>query len=197
MKIRICTLLLSLIVAGSLQAQEVTDTSRWKMHLSTGATVASGFGQTQSIGWVAPSFSYQATNRLTLTGGFAFKGDLFPTVQPLQTYGPQDLAPRRQGTRATALWASAEYQANDNLWLWASVAHLSGFAQPLWLNQSLPLEATSFSGGLAYKFEGGSVLEMHLHIIRDTYGSAFGLMYDPYYDPFCPTYTFRQSPWSF
>lgn len=190
-------LLLLLLGSLGLRGQEVADTSRWQMHLSTGTTVATGFGQTQSLGWVAPSFSYQATDRLKLKAGFAYKGTLLSTHYRLRAYGPEDLAPRREGTQAGALWASAEYQANERLWLWASVAHLSGFAQLLWLDQSLPLQASAFSGGFAYKFNSGSVLEMHLHIVRDTYGSAFGLMYSPYYDPFVPSYTIYSAPWPF
>ena len=171
-------LLLLLLGSLGLRGQEVADTSRWQMHLSTGTTVATGFGRTDALGWVAPSFSYQASPRLTLRAGFAYKGTFLPTGYRLQAYGPQDLAPRRQGTRAGAVWASAEYQANDHLRLWASVAHLNGFAQPLWLDQSLPLQASAFSGGFAYKFNSGSVLEMHLHIIRDNYGTLMPLLYD-------------------
>ena len=197
MKAKRYILLLLLVATFGLEAQEAADTSRWRMHLSTGTTVASGFGRTEALGWVAPSFSYQASPKLTLRAGFAYKGTLLPTGYRVQSYGPQDLSPRRQGTRAGAVWASAEYQANEHLRLWASVAHLGGFAQPLWLDQSLPLQASAFSGGFAYRFDGGSVLEMHLHIVRDTYGSAFGLMYSPYYDPFVPSYTLYSAPWPF
>lgn len=173
------TILLFLLLGSVIsQGQEESDTSRWQLHVSTGATVATGFGQTQSLGWVAPSFSYQATDRLKLKAGFAYKGTLLSTSYRLRAYGPEDLAPRREGTQAGALWASAEYQANERLWLWASVAHLSGFAQPLWLDQSLPLQASAFNGGFAYKFNSGSVLEMHLHIIRDNYGTLMPLLYD-------------------
>ena len=178
MKYRITITLFLLLGVLTTWAQEAADTSRWQMHVSTGATVAAGFGQTQSLGWVAPSFSYQVNDRLKLKAGFAYKGTLLPTSYRLRAYGPQDLAPRREGTQAGALWASAEYQANERLWLWASVAHLSGFAQPLWLDQSLPLQASAFSGGFAYKFNSGSVLEMHLHIIQDNYGTLMPLMFD-------------------
>ncbi len=79
MKPHVTILLLLLLGSVISQGQEESDTSRWQLHVSTGATVATGFGQTQSLGWVAPSFSYQATNRLKLKAGFAYKGTLLST----------------------------------------------------------------------------------------------------------------------
>lgn len=170
-------LLLLLIACPTLWAQEV-DTAAWHVRLSTGTSVTSGFGRTQSLSWVAPSFEFHPTSRLTVNTGFASIGSLMPTGYKLQGYSPRSLAPLRTGTSATALWAEAEYKVNERLWLWGAVAHIGGFAQPLWLDQSLPLQATAFSGGLGYHIGDNSTLELHLHIVRDNYGTLAPLLYD-------------------
>jgi len=168
-----------LLLPVALKAQEA-DSARWHMHLATGTEVASGFGRTQSLTWVAPSFEFQPTSRLTVKTGFASAGSLLPADFELKG-NTRSLAPRRTGTRATALWAEAEYQVNDRLWLWGAVAHVSGFAQPLWLDRSLPLQATAFSGGFGYRIGDNSSLEMHINIVRDHYGTLEPLLYG---DPF-------------
>lgn len=173
-------LLALLLCTGPLSAQ-VTDSTGWHVRLSTGASVTSGMGQTQSLSWVAPSFEFHPTSRLTVNTGFASVGSLLPADYKLHGYGSRSLAPLRTGTRATALWAEASYQVNSRLWLWASVAHLNGFAQPLWLDRSLPMQATAFSGGFGYRFGEKSILEMHIHIVRDHYGTLAPMLYD---DPF-------------
>lgn len=170
-------LLALLLMPVGLRAQ-VADTSRWDVHLSAGTSVTSGFGRTQSLSWVAPSFEFHPTSRLTVNAGFAWAGSLLPTDFKLQGHGARSLAPLRSGTHATALWAEAEYKVNERLWLWGAVAHIGGFAQPLWLDQSLPLQATAFSGGLGYHIGDNSTLELHLHIVRDNYGTLAPLLYD-------------------
>ena len=176
----LCIVLALLLGASPLTAQ-VADSSLWQWHVSAGTHVASGFGRTQSLSWVAPSFELHPTSRLTVKAGFASAGTLLPVDYKLQGFGHRSLAPYRTGTQANALWAKAEYQVNSRLWLWGAVAHIGGFAQPLWLDRSLPLQATSFSGGFGYRFGESSTLEMHIHVIRDTYGTLMPLMYD---DPF-------------
>ena len=171
---------LLLLAPVALQAQ-LLDTSRYDLHLATGTSVAAGFGRAQSLSWVAPSIELRPTSRLTVNTGFAAVGSLMPTDYKLQGLGSQSLAPLRLGTRATALWAKAEYQVNSRLWVWGALAHVSGFAQPLWLDSSLPLQATAFSGGFGYRFTGGSSLEMHINIVRDNYGTLMPLLLD---DPF-------------
>ena len=180
MKRHVPLLLLLLLAGPALRAQEA-DTSRWDVHLSAGSSVAAGFGRAQSLSWVAPSFEFHPSRRLTVNTGFVAAGSLMPADYKLQGYGSRSLAPLRTGTRATALWASAEYQVNSRLWLWGSVAHVSGFAQPLWLDRSLPLHATAFSGGVGYHFGESSTLELHIHVVRDHYGTLAPMLYD---DPF-------------
>ena len=180
MKRKAPILLVLLLATCPLWAQ-VADTSRWQMHLATGTSVASGYGRTQSLSWVAPSFELHPTSRLTVNTGFAAVGSLVPTDFKLQGYGVRSLAPLRTGTRATALWAEAEYKVSDRLWVWGAVAHIGGYMQPLWLNQSLPLQATAFSGGFGYRFNESNTLEMHINIVHDNYGTLMPLLYD---DPF-------------
>ena len=173
------------------------DTSRTHVHLSTGATVASGFGRTQSLMWVAPSVERQLNDRLTVNVGFAAAGSLLHSYE-IHGYGPTSLAPRRTGTRLGAVWASAEYKVNDRLWLWAEVAHLTGYVQPLWLDGALPIEATALSGGVAYEFPGGSLLELHFHFVHDHYGtSSLGLLAHPWYGAYAPNVELYGGPWPF
>lgn len=161
-----CIVLILLLAASPLAAQEV-DTADWHIHLSTGISVSRCFGQTQSLSWVAPSFEFHPNDRLTINTGFVAAGSLMPSGYKLQGIGQRSLAPLRQGTRAAVLWAEAEYKVNPRLLVWGAVAHASGFAQPLWLDHSLPLQATAFSGGMDYRIGENSILEMHIHIIKD------------------------------
>ena len=161
-----------------LASGQESDTSRWRFHLSTGATVAAGYGRTQSLAWTAPSVTYRANDRLTISGGLAAAGSLMPAGgYTLQGRGERSLAPRREGTRAGALWASATYHPNDRLWLWGSVAHVTGYAQPLWLDGAMPIEATVISGGVEYKLPGGNLLGMEFQFVHDRYGTLPPPMY--------------------
>lgn len=179
-----------------LTAQEA-DTP-WQWHLSTGSSVASGFGRTQMLSWVAPSFEIAATSRLTVKGGLMAAGSLLPEGYKPQGYGARNLAPLRNGTSATMLWASAEYRVNERLLVWGSLAHIGGLYQPLWLDQSLPLQATAYSGGFSYALSHKSLLEVHFHIVHDSYGtSTLGLMGYPYHDPLCPSSEPFHGPWPF
>lgn len=182
---RVQLTLLLVLLCAAVAAQE--DSTRLHWNLRTGATVASGFGRTESIGWLSPTVRYRANDRLTVRGGLATAASLLPDGYRPQGLEGRSLAPRRQGTRAGMVWAAAEYKASDRLWLWASVAHLRGFAQPLWLDHSLPLEATAVSGGVAYDLGQAGLLEMHFHFVHDHYGTTLlGPMAHPYYGRFAP-----------
>jgi hypothetical protein len=124
-------LMLAVLAFGCAWSQD--DTSRTQVHLSTGATVASGFGRTQSLMWVAPSVEHRVSDRLAVSAGFSAAGSLLNGYE-IHGYGPSSLAPRRSGTRMGSMWASAEYRVSDRLWLWAEVEHLTGYVQPLWLD---------------------------------------------------------------
>ena len=75
----LCALSLTLLAKG-----QESDTSRWRFHLSTGVTAASGYGHTQSLGWTAPSVTYHANDRLTVSGGFAAAGSLESIKQEIE-----------------------------------------------------------------------------------------------------------------
>ena len=190
----LCALSLTLLAKG-----QESDTSRWRFHLSTGVTAAAGYGHTQSLGWTAPSVTYHANDRLTVSGGFAAAGSLMPVGgYALHGRGERSLAPRREGTRAGALWASATYHPNDRLWVWGSVAHVTGYAQPLWLDGALPIEATAISGGVEYALGNCSLIGMHFHFVHDHYGT---LLHPPYghawYGPYTPHLEIYGGPWPF
>ena len=186
-------------VASPLRsANNGSDTSQWDFHFSTGGAVLSGFGNTQALTWVSPWASYHANDRLTLHGGFAAAGTLLPNNFALQGRWQRSLAPRREGTRAGALRAAAEYQANDNLRIWLAVATVRGWMQPLWADASQPLAATAVDGGFTYRFNGGSVLGMHFLFVHDQYGT---LAYPPYmgypcYNPLYPTWGINSGLWT-
>lgn len=171
---RKCVLLIILVVTTtlSLRSQEA-DSSKWDFHVSTGAEIASGFGRTQSIGWVSPSIEYKANERLTLRTGLTAFGSLMPTSFKLQGRTQPSYVRNNNGTKGTTLWASAEYKVSDHLWLWADVEHTSGYFQPLWANRGIPLQTTAFSGGMGYTFSDRSLFEMQIHIIRETYQNPF------------------------
>ena len=192
---------IALLVALSMtlvaNAQE-GDTTRWDFHMSTGATVATGFGHTQSLGWVAPIVSYRISDRLKVSGGLAVAGSLLPAGGYTLHGRERSLAPRREGTKAGAMWASATYHPNDRLWLWGSVMHVIGYAQPLWLDGSLPIEATAISGGVEYALGNGSMIGMHFHFVHDHYGS---LLHAPYghgwYGPYTPSLEIYSGHWPY
>lgn len=176
----------------------IDDTSRTTVHLSVGSAVGAGFGRTDAISWVAPSVGWRANERLTLRGGFALAGSLLPGGYALHGRTPHSLAPLREGTRMGAAWAQAEYRPNERLTLWASVMRLTGYAQPLWAPQALPIDATEVSGGLAYRFSQGSVLAMHFRFVHDEYGYLLHPPYGhAYYGPLAPEYTLFNGPWPF
>lgn len=187
----ICLVLASL---GGVRAQFVSDSAGFRVRVSTGVSASAGFGGREAVSWVAPSFELHPNDRLMVRAGFANMGSLLPQGYRLKGYGPRDLAPRRTGTQATAVWVSAGYQVNDRLWMWGSVAHLGGFAQPLWIDHSLPLHATAVSAGFEWKVTDHSFFEMHFTYVHDTYGTAFGPMYSPYWDPFVPSFEVYPHP---
>lgn len=174
------------------------DTASKAFHMSVGSTVGAGFGRTEALSWVAPSFKWRATEKLTLRGGFGVAGSLLPGGYALHGRGSQSMLPLREGTQLGAMWAQAEYRAGENLLLWGTVARLTGFAQPLWASHSLPVNATAVSGGLAYRFSQGSVLAMHFRFVHDEYGFLLHPPYGhSYYGPLAHEWEIYGGPWPF
>lgn len=175
----------------------MADTSQWSSRTSIGSSVASGWGHTQSLSWTASQLNYRATDRLSLHAGFAAAGSLLGGYE-LQGLHNRSLAPKRQGTRLVTGHVAAEYRLSDRLTLWGSLARASGYAQPLWLDGSLPVEATAFSGGLAYRTANDALFELHFHIVHDRYGT---LTADPWGYPLhgcgMPYADHYFSPWAF
>ena len=193
---RLITAIIVMLMGAAAAVAQEADTSRWHGSVATGLSVSSGWGRTQSLSWLAPRVSYQATDRLKVGGGFAVAGSLMPAGYALHGREPRSLAPRQQGTQLGAVWAEAEYRVNDRLWVWGSVAKLTGYAQPLWLDGSVPIEATAISGGFAYAIGEGSLLEMHFHFVHDHYGTAMsGLLGYPYYGHFSPEMDIFHGSW--
>lgn len=192
--------LLSLCLSLPAQRKEVAevDSSRWDFHLSTGVSVASGWGKSDALLWTAPRVEYRASDRLTLFGGFGVVTSLLPGYElrmPVTSY-----APRRQGTRLLGGFASARYRVSDRLDIWASVQRVTGWHEPLWTPQgkAFNVDITSVSGGFAYALSDHSLLEMHFHFVHDHYGnSALGLFGHPYYGLGSPSWECYSSPWMF
>ena len=174
------------------------DTAKTNVHLSVGSSVAAGFGNTEAISWAAPSFSYRATDKLTIRGGFTVAGSLLPNGYALHGLSPRSLAPVKNGTQLGGVWAQAEYRVNDNLLIWATAARMNGFVQPLWANSSMPVDVSSLSGGFAYRFEQGSILSMHFRFVHDSYGYMLHPPYGhPYYGPLTPEFELYSGSWPF
>lgn len=192
---KIAVLVVLVLGVAGMAAAQGADTSRFDVHASIGTSVMSGFGRTQSTAWVAPSIEYRATERLTVEAGFGMAGTLLPQGYALQGYTPS-YAPLRQGTRAGAVWAAVRYRVSERLEVWGSVQHLGGYIQPLWMDHSVPLRATAFSGGFAYQAGDFGLVEMHFHFVRDNYGTLpLGLYGNPWHDPFAVCPGFCTSPW--
>lgn len=194
----IVTALLTLCLTLSAQwrFEEERDTSRWAFHLSVGSTVATGFGKTEAWMWTAPRVTFRASDRLILHGGFASVGSLLDSYE-LKGYTPS-FAPRRQGTRMLAGFASATYRVNDRLCLWASVQHVGGWFEPLWTprGEAIDIDVTAFSGGFAYEFSDESLLEMHFHFVHDLHGNdALGLLGHPWYGTGVPSFELFSGRW--
>ena len=194
----IALLILCLDLPAQRKPVAASDTSRWDFHLSTGVTVGGGWGKTEALLWTAPRVEYRASERLTLSGGFAMMGSMMPSYElrmPVTSY-----APRRQGTRLLGGFASAKYQVNDRLNIWASLQRVTGWYEPLWTpkGEALDIDLTSFSGGFAYELSNHSLFEMHFHIVHDHYGnSALGLLGHPYYGMGVPSWELYSGPWGF
>lgn len=192
-------MLVALVAAAApLAAQEKADSSRVDFHMSVGATAAAGFGRSDVLTWAAPSVKWHATDRLDVRGGMLVAGSLMPGGYRLHGLYDRSLAPLRQGTRVGAVWAEADYAVSDRLRIWASVLHLSGYAQPLWLDGARPIEATVISGGFAYALSDNSLLEMHFHVAHDHYGYMLHPPYGHgYYGAFVPSWEVYSGPWPF
>ncbi len=179
-------------------AFDTVDTARTAVHLSVGSMVQTGLGGSDAVGWVAPSFRVRANERLTLRGGFVAAGSMMPGGYVLQGRGVRNMVPVREGTQLGAAWVAAEYRASERLLLWGAASHVGGFAQPLWAQRALPVDATAVSGGLAYRFSHNSVLAMHFHFVHDEYGY---LLHPPYghgyYGPLAPDLELFSAPWPY
>lgn len=183
-------------VAAQRKPVAAADTSRWDLHLSAGATVATGWGKTDALSWVAPSVECRLSDRLTVVGGFAAVGSLFDSYE-LQPAGQRSLAPRRHGTRVVSGRVAAEYRASDRLTLWGSVAKTGGWYEPLWTprGEALDLDVTEFSGGMELVLGTDALLQMHFHIVHDHYGnSALGLLGHPWYGCGVPSMDLYDGP---
>lgn len=166
------------------------DTSRWDFHLSAGTSMVTCMGKGNAYVWAAPSVDYQPSDRLTLHGGFVAVGSLLGGYQ-LQG-NARSLAPVRRGTQLVGATVGADYQVNDRLTIWASLTHVGGWHEPLWLpfDESMRVGVTAFSGGFSYALSDESLLEMHFHIVHDHYGNdALGILGHPWYG--------YGAPWSF
>lgn len=194
---KVAVILVMVLGVAGYAAAQAGDSSRVDVHASVGTTVLSGFGRTQAALWVAPHIDYRATERLTVSAGFGCAESLLPQGYELRAYTPS-YAPRRQGSRVAAVWAAVEYRISDRLTVWGMVEHLGGFMQPLWMDHSVPLRATAFSGGFAYKAGDAGLLEMEFRIVRDHYGTApLGFYGHLCSDPFAPEWGYYGSPWLF
>ena len=164
-------------------------------HLAVGFPPVDGHNDAAYV-WVAPKVEYRASDRLTLYGGFSAVGSLLGGYE-LRGY-ERSYAPRRRGTQMLRGGVGAEYRVNDRLSIWASVEHIGGWHESLWLpyGESLPVGVTALSGGFSYALSDESLLEFHFHVVHDHYGNdALGLLAHPYYGWGVPEYELFSGPW--
>lgn len=174
------------------------DTASKAFHMNVGSMVGAGFGRTDAVSWVAPSFKLRASERFVLRGGFGIAGSLLPGGYVLHGRELQNLVPLKHGTSLGGVWAQAEYRANEHLTLWGAFTRVTGFVQPLWASSALPVDITSVSGGFAYKFNQNSLLAMHFRFVHDGYGYMLHPPYGHgYYGPFAPEFELFSGPWPF
>lgn len=185
-------------VSAQRNVEVAADTSRWDFHLSAGTSVVSCMGKGNAYTWAAPSVEYRANDRLTLHGGFAAVGSLLGGYE--LRGNSRSLAPVRRGTQLVGVAAGVDYRVSDRLTLWATVTHVGGWHEPLWLpfNESFQVGVTTLSGGFSYALSEESMLEMHFHFVHDHYGNdALGLLGHPYYGYGVPNYELYGGPWPF
>lgn len=149
-------------------------------HMSLFSGVYSGWGETHGYMGAAPTFSYRASDRLTLKAGFAFTTDLNANSYQLCGRTPRDMAPRRSNSTGTVgVDVAAEYQVNDNLWMAAHVYYLGGSYDPIWNGGNRPQELSVYGGSVAfhYRTKRDNRLSLYFDFVHDETGALTPWMF--------------------
>ncbi len=157
-----------------------SDTAKTDVHLLLGTGIYGGMGQWHSYTAAATRLSYRASDRLTLTAGFALTTDRSEDRYDLLRTEPRSLAPRRHTTTgAVAMDVAAEYQLNDNLWMAARLFYLGGSYNSLWYPGERPMELNVYGGSLElhYRTKHNHALSVYFDFVRDETGALTPWMY--------------------
>lgn len=192
---------LSILLMGTCLAQSapVADTlqrdtlNRFDYHLSFGTGVYSGWGETHSYTYVAPTFEYRFSPKFTAFAGFAVSNDVNASLYqwPSRTVS---YAPLKNSTRAGAAYAGGIYRPNDKLTIAASAFYIGGQFDPLWHRGSaLDIDAYGVSAAVRYRFNKRSSLSIYFDYVRDKAGTLVNpwMMHHMYCDPFYNDNLFR------
>lgn len=157
--------------------------SKWDYHLSVGTGVMGNRDDARCYTLVAPSISYRPTDRWKINGGFGVMSDfgLVNTYKVDFSNTPSRVPLKQQSnTGIVAGYVAAEYQANEKLWLAASIFGVSGQYNPFFFGngQSLPVGLYGGSASMTYKIGDDSFLHLSLHIINDNMGTLPFLYHD-------------------
>ena len=164
---------------------EIDSFPKWEPHVMMGTGfVGTNYGDNRIYNTFAPSLVYRPNSRLTLTGGFALMTDLGLN----SNYRPASVrskAPRRSngGTGLVSAGLEAQYQLGENLWIAASLYHMSGQYAPMYgcaNGNVLDMSVTAFSTSMAYRFSNDNYLHLYVSFIRDNAGTMPYLLYDSF-----------------
>lgn len=188
-----------LVLSSTRCMAQAPDSTRWQFRLSAGNAMVAGFGQHRATSWFSIDAIYPMSHDISLGGGFAKGGTLIPYGAPiLHSSEPRSLAPRREGTDLTSVWVSASWQANDKLFLWASLRHTVGFTQQYFSTTPAPASLTAVEGGTSYAFNNSTFIELHFHIVHGNYGELLHTLYGSFWNSgMTPPLVITNGPWYF
>ena len=187
-----CILLICLMAVVPARAQwergvsDTTQLPRWEPHLSvhTGF-MGTNYGDNRLFSSVAPSLTFRPNSRWTVNAGFRITTDMGLNPHFSSSSSTRSLAPYRReyngGTGLASVYAAAQYQVNDRLWLAASVYHLTGTYAPICAFSNgnvLDVSATAVSAAASYRLKDDSFLHFAISYIRDEYGTLPYMWHD-------------------
>jgi hypothetical protein len=174
------------ILLGDSATQQATNTKtkdsvdKMEYHMSLFSGVYTGWGEAHGYMGAAPSFSYHASDRLTLKAGFAFTTDINSDRYRICGNESRSFAPRRSNnTGAVGVDVAAEYKVNDNLWMAASIYYLGGSYDPIWNRSNRPMDLNVYGGSFAlhYRTKNDNRFSVYFDFIHDETGAITPWMF--------------------
>ena len=162
---------LLLINTLAINAQSKSDTisqSPIDWHLKLGTEFLSFNNRGEVLTFVAPSFSYKASEKVRINAGVSY-------VSGLGNFGKVDLSPRRRSTNAYSVYAQAEYRKNERFWFRGTMFYAGGNLGflPTFSDRTMQNNLCVYGASADFRFKifDDSALNLHFSFIRDEYGS--------------------------